>query len=900
MFRMQVAPDGTVQFLSVGEALWDLAGVYAAECITDADTLWHRIHVEDRAGVRDAYTVGAATLQPWFTEFRTEGPDGRPRWLRAAARPVRDASGAVIHSGVVVDVSEGRWVEDALMSRPDEPSETSGDAFLRGLAEHMGRALRADAAAVVEVDVDQAKGARIVAAWTSFRPLESAAEELNGGPFREVLRSGMRTWQAAVRDRFPRDELLVALNAEGFSGIPLVDAHGRTIGALGAWFRTPIAAVAKTESMLAVFAHRAAMQLERRRADEELRRSESLLRGIVDNTSALVFVKDLEGRYLLVNRQWCDAFETTPEKVLSRTDHEMFPASLADQYRANDRLSLAVGNETISEEETSERDGPHTYISVKFPLRDGQGRPFATGGISTDITDRKRTERDLVEERSFITTVLEMTGSLVIVADVEGRVTRLNQAGEQTLGWSADAAVGRPIEEVLVPSDRGDAVRRTLRWLREGGEPVHHEGDWLARDGTIRRIAMTGGTIRDANGSVRWVIATGQDVTERHRLEIQLARAHRLEGLGRLAGGIAHDFNNLLTPILGYTDLLLSDLPAGDRRAERLRQIHEAAERARNLTRQLLAFGRGQVMERRPVHLGEVLESFGRILRRTIREDIGIATTVDPGCGSVVADPTQIEQILLNLALNAQDAMPGGGTLSLEVRDVEIDATWSARSQGLRPGRYVRLTVSDDGAGMDAETQRHMFEPFFTTKETGKGTGLGLATVYGIVHQLEGVVEVRSAPGAGTTFRIFLPRLEHEPAAAEPSRIPAPVARGHETVLVVEDNDMVRGLAVDVLREHGYTVLDALGPAEGLAMLEDPGRIVHLLLTDLIMPGFDGRELVRRAQAIRPGLRVVYMSGYADHIVERHGLQAGDVPFLHKPFSVAALTGRVREVLDAH
>ncbi len=899
LFRMQMAPDGAVRFLAIGEAIWDLAGVLPTECLSDANALWHRIHFDDRPGVREAYTTGTATLQPWFTEFRTEGPDGRTRWLRAAARPVKDASGAVIHSGVCVDVSEGRWVEDALVGRSDDASHISGDAFLRGLAEHMGRTLRADVAAVVEVEDADGRVARVVATWSAFRTVDPATIDTASGPIREVLRSGMRSWQDEVRDRFPRDEFLLALAAEGFSGIPLVDARGRTIGALAAWFRTPIQALAPTESMLTVFARRATSQLERRRADEELRRSETLLRGIADNTSSLVFVKNLEGRYLLVNREWCAAFNRPADEFLDRTDEELFAPAIAAQYRANDRQTLEIGREMVCEEEAMLQDGLHTFLAVKFPLRDGQGRPFATGGIATDITERKRTERDLVEERSFIAAVLDLTGSLVIVVDGDGRVARVNQSVEKTLGWGVDEAVGRPLDEVLVPSDRSDMVRKAFKSLWDEGQPLRYEGDWLARDGTAHRIAITGDVFRDANGSVRWVIATGQDVTEHHRLEVQLAQAHRLEGLGRLAGGIAHDFNNLLTPILGYADLLLGEMPAGDRRADRLRQIHEAAERAHKLTRQLLAFGRGQVMERRRVDLGEVLETFGRILRRTIREDIGIRTTVEPGLGGVVADPTQIEQVVLNLALNAQDAMPGGGTLCLEACNVEVDATWSARSRGLRSGRYVRLTVSDDGVGMDAETQRHIFEPFFTTKETGKGTGLGLATVYGIVRQLEGVVEVRSAPGEGSSFRIFLPRDEAEAAAEEPAGVAAPLPRGHETILVVEDNDMVRLLAVDVLREHGYTVLDAPGPAEGLALLEDPGRIVHLLLTDLVMPGFDGRELYLRAVAIRPELRVAYMSGYADHIVERYGLADEDTPFLHKPFSVAALTRRVREILDA-
>ncbi len=899
MFCLQLPLEGPKRFHSIDDGILALAGVSAADCLADAGAFFKRIHPDDLGAMRQALEDGTTSLSPWFAEFRVEGPDGRTRWLRAGVRPVRDATGAVVHSGVVIDVSEGKWFEDALVKSPHGESGAVGDAFFRGVAEQLGRALRADATAVVLFEGPDGLGIRGVAGWLLVPGVGAFPVDAESSPFGDILRSGARTWPSGLRERFPRDPVGMATMAEAFTGALLTDSHGHAIGGLGAWFSRPISNAAEVESILAVFSNRAAVEMEHRRAEDELRRSESLLRGIIDNTSALVFVKDLTGRYLLVNRQWCDVFQRSAEEMLARTDHDLFPADLADQYRSNDRMTLDAGHETVTEEQALHGDGLHTYMSIKFPLRDGQGRPFATGGIATDITQRKLTEQALVEERSFVSTVLEMTGSLVLVMDPDGNVIRLNQAAERTLGWSTAEATGHRLEEILVPSEHRHVATRAVEWLREAGNTLRDESDWLARDGTVRRIVWTGGSILGASGEVKWIIGTGQDVTERHRLEVQLAQAHRMESLGRLAGGIAHDFNNLLTPIMGYSDLLLADMPAADRRAEQLTHVHEAAQRAQNLTRQLLAFGKGQVMERRAVPGVEVIESFGRILRRTIRENISIKTRLDPNSGCVMADPTQIEQVVLNLALNAQDAMPRGGTLEFEASGVEMDQIWAARSDGLRPGRYLRLAVSDDGSGMDAETQSHIFEPFFSTKEAEKGTGLGLSTVYGIVRQLEGGIEVHSTPGKGTNFVILLPCTDSAKAyPGHPGVSNAPLSRGTETILVAEDNDMVRELAIDVLCRHGYSVLDASGPERALSLLEDPACAASLLLTDLVMPGMDGRELYRRALAIRPGLKVVYMSGYAEHLVERFGLMDESVPFLRKPFSVAGLTRRVREVLD--
>jgi two-component system, cell cycle sensor histidine kinase and response regulator CckA len=393
----------------------------------------------------------------------------------------------------------------------------------------------------------------------------------------------------------------------------------------------------------------------------------------------------------------------------------------------------------------------------------------------------------------------------------------------------------------------------------------------------------------------RLALVIAEDITERMRLEEQLLRSQKLEAVGRLAGGVAHDFNNLLTGILGYADLLHRGLADDDPRRRDAEEVKRAAERAADLTRQLLAFSRRQVLEPRVLDLNEVVEDMQRMLRRLIGEDIELVTAVEPDLGRVEADPGQLEQVIANLVVNARDAMPNGGRLVIQTANAEVDETFtSGRAGGMQPGPYVVLEVSDSGAGMDAETQAHAFEPFFTTKEVGKGTGLGLATVYGIVKQSGGFIWVYSEPGEGTTFKIYLPQVEKpvDVAAAPP---PRSARGGTETVLVVEDEEVVRDLIGRDLTGRGYSILTAGTGREALAVAAGHDGAIDLVVTDVVMPEMGGLELMQRLTAARPGIKVVYMSGYteravADGVVPR--------PLLQKPFNASTLADTIREVLD--
>jgi two-component system, cell cycle sensor histidine kinase and response regulator CckA len=382
------------------------------------------------------------------------------------------------------------------------------------------------------------------------------------------------------------------------------------------------------------------------------------------------------------------------------------------------------------------------------------------------------------------------------------------------------------------------------------------------------------------------------------KLEAQFRQAQKMESIGRLAGGVAHDFNNLLTPILGYTEMLLFDFSPDDPRYDKLVQIQKAAERAESLARQLLAFSRKQVLETKKVDLCQVVSGFEKILRSTIREDIELHIKIVPLPCNIKADVSQIEQILMNLLVNAQDAMPDGGRIVIEIAEVFLDEAYASAHSGLQPGHYVMLTVGDTGCGMDSETLKHAFEPFFTTKERGKGTGLGLSTVYGIIQQHGGNIWVDSKPGRETTFTICFPPTDEIPEHTTVHSSQKEILNGNETVLVVEDDDAVRNLVCNILTQQSYWVIGAENADECLSLVKQHKSAVHLLITDVVMPKMNGKELYQQLTPMFPDLKVLYMSGYADDVIGHHGVLEEGVHFLKKPVSVHALTGKVRAVLD--
>jgi signal transduction histidine kinase len=444
-----------------------------------------------------------------------------------------------------------------------------------------------------------------------------------------------------------------------------------------------------------------------------------------------------------------------------------------------------------------------------------------------------------------------------------------------------------------------DIGREQLRQQFEGGKPWGGlELQMKRRDGTAISVRLSGRVVSDEAGHRLYCECIAEDVTERRALEQQLRQAQKMEAVGRLAGGVAHDFNNLLTVIKGYTEIVREDLGSSYPHRQELEEALNAAERAATLTRQLLAFSRQQVMAPRIVNVNSVVNNMQNLLTRLLGEDVHLEINLDPKLGSVKADPSQFEQVIMNLAVNARHAMPNGGKLRLETANIELEEDWAREHMGAHAGRYVVLSITDTGSGMDEKTKARLFEPFFTTKEQGKGTGLGLSTVYGIVKQSGGYISVYSEVGVGSTFKIYLPRLDAAAEALATAATPAPANRGWETVLLVEDEDGVRRLVRDLITRQGYKVLEARSGEEALELVRQGAARIDLLLTDLVLANMSGRELSERLRAERKELKVLYMSGYTDDAVLHAGMLTQGASFIQKPFTATLLAQKMRELLD--
>ncbi len=487
----------------------------------------------------------------------------------------------------------------------------------------------------------------------------------------------------------------------------------------------------------------------------------------------------------------------------------------------------------------------------------------------------------------------------------DGTVCYWNKASEQIYGYTAAEAMGRNLVDIIIPPDMRDAVRAAIKHMFETGEVHPPEELWLMRkDGSLTPV-YSNHTVIDIPGQGKELFCIDIDLTARRqaeekqaKLEEELRQSQKMETVGRLAGGVAHDFNNMLTAILGFSELLLYRVEVDHEARRYVDQIRAAAERAASLTSQLLAFSRKQMLQPKIFNLNTLVVNIENMLHRLIGEDIELVILLDPQLGQVLADPAQIDQVVMNLAVNARDAMPRGGKLTIETKNVYLDEAYARQYMEFNPGSYVMLAVSDTGIGMDKETQTHLFEPFFTTKEVGKGTGLGLATIYGIIKQSDGHIWVYSEVGQGTTFKVYLPRQAETVATDTLAASAVEVRRGYETILLVEDADMVRNLTQRILSKNGYTVLEAGNGAEALQICQNHSGPIHLLLTDVVMPGMSGRELADRLTPLRPGLKILYMSGYTDDAIVHHGLLEPGIAFLQKPFSTTLLTHKLREVLD--
>lgn len=814
-------------------------------------------------------------------EYQAKTADGRLAWMRMDARIVKADEGDGFRiEGFTSDITENKLAEEKLRE---------SERLYRLLAENTINCIWLLGLDGIIQYVNPA--CRQIFGY--------APEEMIGTPFdRYVLADCLPALQQAIRVGL--DDLPRSLPAMLETSVLCRDGSQRAVEIIGRVLKNeqgqPIALQGLVRDIT-----------ERRRATAEIHARENLLSQIIEVLPVGLWLADSKGKLFRTNAAGRRIWGAQP--LIGLEEYGVFKArrlpsrqELAPEDWAlakTIREGVTIRNELL---EIDAFDGVRrTILNSTAPVRNAAGEVEAAVIVNLDITDLQQAEA----ERSRLAEAIEQSQETVVITDTNAEILYVNPAFERVTGYSRAEVMGQNPHLLKSGQQTQSFYDEMWRTLREGrtwqGRMVNRR-----KDGTLYTEDATISPVIGSAGEILNFVAVKRDITEhlrihqeKEKLEEQVRLSQRLEALGRLAGGVAHDLNNLLSPILGYAELLLEDLDHPEH-CESIKEIAHAGERARELVAQLLAFGRRQLLEFAPVDVNQILANFANLLRRTIREDIKIMFQPSAALPPVQADAGRLEQVIMNLAVNAQDAMPEGGVLTIETAVAELDEAYAATHEAVVPGSYTMLAFSDTGVGMTPETCAHIFEPFFTTKEKGKGTGLGLATVYGIVRQHGGHIWVYSELQQGTTFKIYLPMCE-APKTAEPAtRERRGTARGTGTILLVEDNAQVRSLALAVLKRQGYTVQVAADGPEALRLIEDSKEPVDLLFTDVVMPGMSGRELYERIAQRFPRLKVLYMSGYTDNVIAHQGVLDPGVNFIQKPFSINALADKIQRILGPH
>jgi len=644
---------------------------------------------------------------------------------------------------------------------------------------------------------------------------------------------------------------------------------------------------------------------ERKRAEEALRSSEEKYRTILETIEEGYFEVDISGNFTFFNDSLCKIIGYLKDEMMGMNNRQYMDKENAKKVYQTFNQVYTTGEPHVSFDwEIIKKDGTKRFIESSVSLiRNSKSEQIGFRGVVRDITERKKAEEALRESEERFRELYDNAPVGYFEYDSQGHITSVNRTELEMSGYIFEEMIGQPVWEFI---EEGIARQQILAKLAGTMPPARGlERTYRRKDGTTFPGIVEDRLILDSEGKIKGIRATIQDITERMRaeeekaaLQEQLRQSQKMEAIGQLAGGVAHDFNNLLTVIKGYSQLSLAEMKKEEPLRENIEEIKKSADRAADLTRQLLAFSRRQVMEMRVLDLNDLLRNLDKMLQRVIGEDIELATILDENLGKVKADPGQIEQVIMNLAVNARDAMSKGGKLTIETANVDLDQAYARAHVAVKPGPYVMISASDTGVGMEPEIRDRIFEPFFTTKEKGRGTGLGLSTVYGIVKQSGGNIWVYSEPEKGTTFKIYLPRVDEPFEELKEKLVKEELPRGNETILIVEDEEDVLKLAGRILSRQGYHVLEASGGEEALRICKKRKEPFRLLLTDVVMPQMSGRQLEEQLSRVCQDFKVLYMSGYTDNAITHHGVLEKGLNYIQKPFTVESLIRKVREVLD--
>jgi two-component system, cell cycle sensor histidine kinase and response regulator CckA len=680
-------------------------------------------------------------------------------------------------------------------------------------------------------------------------------------------------------------------------------AGGQIIGLLQVSDRREARFSPSVIAVMEGMADNVALTLVRRKAEDDLHKSENHFRTLVNTIPDLVWLKDAEGVYLSCNPTFESFFGAREADIVGKTDYDFVPREQADFFRENDRRVMAEDGPRSNEEWVSfASDGRRALLyTTKMPMKDAEGRLIGVLGISRDITQLKLAEEAIVESESRLRYALEGSNDGLWDVQYPSGKTYLSPRSCEILGYREDeiAEVMSVWSDLIHPEDLRLTGERLQAHL-DGRATIFEVEQRLRTKSCDWKWIHTRGKVveRDPDGGPLRITGTHSDITEKKMLESQLHQAQKMESVGQLAGGVAHDFNNMLAVIIGYSELALMRTDASEPVYAELLEIRSAAQRSADLTRQLLAFARKQTIAPRVVDLNVVVGGMLKMLQRLIGEQVNLQWHPAPNLWLVKVDPSQVDQILANLCVNARDSITGVGRITIATGSCSLDADYCSTHPFAEPGEYVQLVVGDNGCGMDQETELHIFEPFYTTKGVGEGTGLGLATVYGIVKQNNGFIKVDSQPGAGTSFTIYLPRHLREGEQVPREDPVEPLPHGNETILLVEDEPTILTMAAQILEGQGYTVLTAGTASEAIRLFQEQVGGIDLLLTDVVMPDMNGRDLVNALHSQVRQLKCLYMSGYTADVIAPHGVLDEGAHFIQKPFSLSDLAKKVRDVLD--
>lgn len=655
---------------------------------------------------------------------------------------------------------------------------------------------------------------------------------------------------------------------------------------------------------------------ELERAKQSLSESERKLESIIRQIPDIVYRLDPEGCITFIN-QAITRYGYSAQELIGRNVFELIHPGDREpvKYCVNERrtgkrrtksleMRLITRQQNSRESESGKEESSVFCIEAEglYSINDRNERVFlGTQGIARDITAQKKAEQALCDSEAKYRELVQNANSLIVRMDTKGTITFFNEFAQTLLGFQEREVIGKNFAGTIVSAlDSNGRDQESIIW-GVCQNPQHFktiECESIKKDGELVWIIWTTKPIYSESGDLKELLCAGMDITEQKALKEQFLQLQKVETMGMLAGGVAHDFNNLLTVIMGCSAMVLDDLPEDHPLQPAVKEIHSAGERANLLTRQLLAYSRRQILQPETLNLNELILNMDKMLRRLIGENIELRTNTDTSAGFVKADPGQIEQIVMNLAINARDAMPNGGNLTIEIQNAEIDSQYEQTHPDVQSGSYVMLTITDTGCGMNREIQQKIFDPFFTTKSKGKGTGLGLSTVYGIVKQSNGHIIVESRPGHGSSFKIYLPRVNEKIGSRTEDEKYGFHLYGVETALVVEDEDNVRHLVKTILEERGYTVLEAKNGEIAYEVSGNYEGEIHILITDVIMPKASGVEVAQRLSSSRPSMKVLYISGYTDHTIILNGSMNNKIHFLQKPFTPESMLRKVRVALE--